>query len=326
MVACSRSRRNTSSSFRSHSTAFIEYTESLVSLLPHLTTTSRTQKPASNPNMPPRRKRLFKTTGRNSSEHDDSDPRPTKRITRQVQARARSGQDSAEDSEAAASQDSARNTGPDDDQLAASTVARQIMDTQRTILQELEEAQTEEEEQRDTSAESEDGLAGDAPDVYSCVMASSGGSKEEQKLFKATESLFHNCKSTLANYRSVKRDVNQEKLDGNEQPPTDGSGLLDSSEAKWLEDTQSLDQIVDFAHIWAKHIAVCMITGERPRDPSTEDLDEKGEMAIDSFQKSGDMASGTGSWGKARRVQVKALRMLATGSDAQDGRQVDNAT
>ncbi|KAL8335566.1 hypothetical protein RB598_009653 [Gaeumannomyces tritici] len=175
------------------------------------------------------------------------------------------------------------------------------------------------------SAQSEEDLAGDAPDVYSRVIASSGGSKEEQRLFQATETLFHACKSTLANYQSVKH-VNQEKLDGNEQPPDDGSRLLDDSEAKWLEDTQSLDQIVDFAHIWAKHIAICMITEERPRDPGTESLDEKGEMAIDSFKKSGGAASGTGSWGKARGVQVKALRMLATGSDAQDGRQVDNAT
>ncbi|KAL8335567.1 hypothetical protein RB598_009653 [Gaeumannomyces tritici] len=277
--------------------------------------------------MPPRRKRLLETTGSNSSEYNDNDPRPTKRTTRQTQARARahSSQESADDSEAAASQASARNTDFEDDQLTASTVARQITETQQTILQDLKGAQTEGEEDRDTSAQSEEDLAGDAPDVYSRVIASSGGSKEEQRLFQATETLFHACKSTLANYQSVKH-VNQEKLDGNEQPPDDGSRLLDDSEAKWLEDTQSLDQIVDFAHIWAKHIAICMITEERPRDPGTESLDEKGEMAIDSFKKSGGAASGTGSWGKARGVQVKALRMLATGSDAQDGRQVDNAT
>lgn len=151
-------------------------------------------------------------------------------------------------------------------------------------------------------------------------MESGGGSKNDQKLFKATESLFHACKSTLANYRSVKGDINHhEQPGGDGQPPDDGSQLLDSSEVKWLEDAQNLDQIIDFAHIWARHIAVCMVTGERPRGPGAEDLDERGEMAIESFQKSGNMACGTGSWGKARNVQVKALRTLATGSEAQDG-------
>ncbi|KLU80935.1 hypothetical protein MAPG_00031 [Magnaporthiopsis poae ATCC 64411] len=193
------------------------------------------------------------------------------------------------------------------------------METQRTILHELEE-ECGEEGREDILTEGGAGIDGDAPDVYSCIMESGGGGKDDQKLFKAAEMLFRTCKSTLDNYYSVKDDINHHKQPGEDgQPREDGSQLLDSNEVKWLEDMQNLDQIVDFAHIWARHIEVCMVTGEHPRGPDAEDLDERGEMAIDSLQKSADMACGTGSWGKARKMHVKALRTLATGSETQDG-------